>query len=291
MPDGDDSSSAHPQLAFLQQFESLIISRGDGKVEVDSDNLIALIDAHREEAVVLCRAYLETAKTRESTWHAFAQQAVLIAAVLQNLTNDDSMAVWVQRELDVAGINVTAPQVISGGEAPAFPTPSRIDVDATMLEIDDVYPFVSLFGLRSAGPDGDLVDRFRSMRHRLTISFGIPLTDPREVWEVPSVRAYVSHLQRAFPHLPYFFSPDPAHGMLQIWLYCLSPLDEFVNGQLNLRGDGALAGLAVILHGIRATCEALGEKTTAPWMPLFANIPDEVIAEALAVAGSREMSA
>ena len=239
--------------AFLARLEALFVSRGDGSVQTSVEDLSALVRAEPERMVAACLAYAGMATTRQGTWHAYAQTALVIAGVYEVEQGDDALTEQVREQFAEAGLQVRDPVITGVPEA----QPVVIDVTAQMLAEQDVYPFVLAFSHQ--GADHDRLDRLRSLKSRLRFTFGVPVSDPRWVWEVPEVRQYVAQLNRTMPYLPYFFDPDPELRLLGIWICCLAPMGSLRDGGLAAGDDEVLAQVALTGRLVRLFAELLGE--------------------------------
>jgi hypothetical protein len=84
--------------------------------------------------------------------------------------------------------------------------------------------------------DRDAVIR-RRQDVRLSISgYG---SDPRELCQIPEVRAFVKRMDQEFPY--WFYFVDPNCGFLNVLLGCHFPLSE-----VNHSADGSKAGISVL---------------------------------------------
>jgi hypothetical protein len=243
--------------ALLERLEALFVRRGDGKMETSAGDLRALVSEDPERSVAVCRVYVEMAKAQTGTWRGFAQAALMIAGAYEVELHDDTLTDYVRDQFDRAGLAVPAPTVAGKVQAPA--PPIEIDVTADMLAARDIYPFVVLFSHRTAAGSADRLAELRAARGRLQFTFGVPLSDPRAVWEVPEVRQYVARLHESLPYLPYYFDPDPDRRLVGIWVSCLAPAESLHDGGLDLDNPTVIAQVAVAARSVRLFAELLDE--------------------------------
>ncbi len=77
----------------------------------------------------------------------------------------------------------------------------------------DIRPVVRLLGELTATPND-----WRRLRGQVLFAIDGWNTDPREIFEIPEVRAYWAKLDRAFPAWSYFVVPG---ALLRAFLFCL----------------------------------------------------------------------
>ncbi|MEV6235323.1 hypothetical protein [Lentzea sp. NPDC051838] len=272
-------------VEFRDRLESLVVSRGDGTQEIDSQALRELVRSDPERIVAACQAYAEVATSGVGKWHGTAQFAYLLALTYQAEFDDDSLTLWLAETFASAGLEVRIPVVRN--PSPPEPPKLRVEVSTEMLANRDIYPFVLAFSHHERGTGGSRRDELLARRGRVMWSFDIPLSDPRHVWEVPEVREYMTLLSQRLPYLPYFLDPDPEARSLFVWLACLAPPHAFHGNDLQLVDDDVLVVAAQTRHSVRVLAGALGEDPDEVAAAVFGVLPeayvemvDAVIAEA-----------
>src|SRR4051812_8666688 len=102
-----------------------------------------------------------------------------------------------------------------------------------MLANTDAYVLLRLFALDRVAAESE---ELRRARGRCAITFEVD-DDPRPVWSIDEVRAFVKELHEGLPHLPYFLDPAPALGMLITHFFPLVHPDGLIDGGVNLAHD------------------------------------------------------
>ncbi|MGW0920545.1 hypothetical protein ACWD3J_16185 [Streptomyces sp. NPDC002755] len=233
-----------------------------------------LVASEPERTTAACRHLVAKATAHTGTWHAFAQLAVVLAALYDLELDDDTLTQWVATELDGAGIAVRQPEVIAPehGPEPADEEPLLFQVPLDRVEAGDVYPFVVTFSHRAQGQGPERIAELRKLRGRFVVSFVVPDSDAREVWEIPEIRCYVEQLCDRLPYLPYYFKPQDS-GSLFVWLACLAPTHACSRGRLDLDDDDVVICTAWSIYATRMLAESLGDDPDEVCAALFAPLP------------------
>ncbi|WP_128437083.1 chlororespiratory reduction 6 domain-containing protein [Streptomyces cyaneus] len=278
----DDNGTTGDEPTFQQRVLALGVPLGDGTQHMNLNALKELVGSDPEQTAATCRQCVHLARQRAGTWHGHAQLAQTLAALYEDEFDDDTLSVWVADELESAGLVVTEPEVgildaesdrlISVDEVPDE-RPMLITVERQMLDSADIYPFVALFSRHEGERGPERLQQLRELRGRVAISFDIPPDDPREVWEVPEVRAYVFLLSERLPYLPYYFLPERL-GTLFTWLSCLAPEDAWSGGGVRLDHPGVILQAARFLHCTRRFAEWLQDDPDEAARLVFGDWPE-----------------
>ncbi|KAB1141122.1 hypothetical protein F7R91_33450 [Streptomyces luteolifulvus] len=278
--DGDDET--RPGHTFHEQVVSLGVSRGGGTREVESGEIIKLVRADPEAAAATCLAYVDMAKKRTENWQWFAQLAVVLAGAYEVDFNDDTLSVWVGSELENARVTIRLPEFevrsIDGGsvESTQSLAPSvNYRVSTDLLTDSDIYPFVIGFSHHGHPYAAERGLDLRAMRGRLIISFDVPPSDPREVWEIPEIRKYVGKLADHLPYLPYYFDPRPGFGMILVWLYCLAPPQAISDRRLTPTDIRVVTQVASTMLQICSLAEFLDDDPQQVISAVFSALPND----------------
>ncbi|MCY0947078.1 hypothetical protein [Streptomyces antarcticus] len=260
--------------AFLKRIEALAVPTGGGAQQMNIEAFQELVASDPERTASACRHLLDKAKARTGTWHAFAQLAVVMAALYDRALDDDTLTEWVETELDAAGITVGQPEVIPPEQdaEPADEKPLLFAVPPDRVEAGDIYPFVVTFSVRAQGMGPERIAELKRLRGRFVVTFDVPDSDPRAVWEIPKIRSYVAELSEQMPYLPYYFKPQD-RGSLFMWLACLAPTHACSECRLNLDDDDVVTHTAWSMYATRTLAEALGDDPDEVCAGVFAPLP------------------
>ncbi|MEU9345500.1 chlororespiratory reduction 6 domain-containing protein [Streptomyces sp. NPDC048278] len=281
--EGDRSRGAR-EPTFQERVDALCVSVGDGTRRVDLNSLRELVESDPEQTAVTCRSCVRRAVERGRHWHGYAQVALTLAQLYESIFDDDTLTIWVTDEFERAGVTVREPRMavldpetggLSRPEDHPDDRPVVLDVERRLIDSGDIYPLVSFFS-HHPDPDGqdrDQVRRLREHRCRVMFTFDIPTTDPREVWEVPEVRAYVAQLAERMPYLPYYFLPRE-FGTLFTWLACLAPQEARSGGGIQLLHPDVLLHAALAYHYTWRFAQWLGDDPDAVVRDVFSTLPE-----------------
>ncbi|GHC45047.1 hypothetical protein [Streptomyces cinnamoneus] len=270
----DPSAEAQALIAFLERIEDLAVSTGNGTQQMNIEALQELVASKPEQAASACRHLVGRARARTGTWHAFAQLAVVIAALYDLVFDDDTLTEWVETDLDTAGITVRQPEVIppERESEPQDKEPIPFSVPFDRVEAGDVYPFLVAFSHRAQGMGPERLAELKELRGRFAVTFEVSDSDAREVWEVPEIRSYAEQLCDQMPYLPYYFKPQDS-GSLFMWLACLAPISACSEGWLDLDDDDVVTVAVWSMYATRMLAEALGDDPDEVCVAVFAPLP------------------
>lgn len=271
---------------FQEQVDALCVPQADGTRRVDVSALRALVAADPEQTAATCRTCVTRAKEQGRTWRGYAQMAMTLAALYESVFDDDILAVWVTDEFDRAGISVPNPAVrvvdprtgaLSDPDERPEEGPVQIAVERRFIDACDIRPLVVHLSHQPDGTGPEQLRRLRGRRGRVLITFDIPASDPREVWEVPEVRDYVGRLAEAMPYLPYYFLPRD-FGTLFTWLACLAPPEAWSPSGIRLLHPDVVQQAALAVHSVRKFAAWLGDDPDAAVETVFSPLPGEFMA-------------
>jgi hypothetical protein len=135
--------------------------------------------------------------------------------------------------------------VIGVGSEPDIPGPDEAIARGNVYghdpfaEVDFLYVVASKEQVESGNPNQPLTSLRRLLAHPKTaakfcnnvdIAFHGYDLDPRELWEIPEVRRFVSKLDAEFPYWLYFLSKK--HSGLQCVAFCLLPTSKIGAGMV-----------------------------------------------------------
>ncbi|MEW1804222.1 hypothetical protein AB0428_30875, partial [Streptomyces virginiae] len=148
---GEPGAEQQALTAFLGRIDALAAPAGAGTQQLSIEAFRELVGSDPERSAAACRHLLDKARARTGTWHAFAQLAVVIAALYDLEYDDDTLTDWVEAELDATGITVRPPEVIPSEQElnPPNQGPLLFPVSLDRVEASDVYPFVVAFSPRA----------------------------------------------------------------------------------------------------------------------------------------------
>ncbi|MEW1773243.1 chlororespiratory reduction 6 domain-containing protein [Streptomyces sp. NPDC086777] len=286
MPVSDgEQSKGTGELTFRERIDALCVSVGDGTQRVDLGSLRELVASDPEQTAATCTWCVRRAVERGRTWHGYAQVALTLAQLYEILFEDDTLTVWVADEFERAGVTVRQPRMavldretgdLSSPDDRPDDRPVLFDIERRLIDSGDIYPLVALFSHHPDGQDREQLRRLREHRCRVMVTFDIPTTDPREVWEVPEVRAYVALLAERMPYLPYYFLPRE-FGTLFTWLACLAPPEARSGGGIQLLHPDVLLHAALAYHYTWHFARWLGDDADAVVGEVFSPLPAEFI--------------
>jgi hypothetical protein len=220
------------------------------------------------------------------------QLALGIAAVYEIEFGDDSLNIEVRHGLDELGVGDLETRVVAVDGADARPVepaapPERLihlQVGEDQLRDLDIYPLVRVFSHKYVETTDDL-ERLAAWRGRVLITFAVPLSDPREVWEVPEVRAFVRAVSKAMPYFPFYLTGDSRYGMFLVYYGSLAEETAAAGpGRLDLFEESMVVEVAASLVSVQGLCEALGTEWRTVAVELLAACPPEFVTRVIDLA-------
>jgi hypothetical protein len=267
-------------LKFVDDFMDRVRSTGRGKMAIGIEELFRIVREDPERSAMLSEAALTLGL--ETNQRGYLQLAVAVAAAYQAEFNDDTLSELVERRLAEAGISGVEPELMDPGgtEAPGEPAPPRpmhFVVSPQELRDRDIYSLVRRFSHRHLEGEQDLA-RLASYRGRVFVTFPIPESDPREVWQVPEVRAFIANLAKSMPYFPYYLLMRSEFGMFRVWFGSLAALEAYTPSGLNLFHDSVVEAVAGALWAVHQFAELLGEDPERACRDVLADCPNQFVA-------------
>lgn len=241
---------------------------GDGGIEVETLKNFVRDDPELTAGAV--RALLLASAESKG----YGNLAVALAVAYESVFDDDTLSVIVREHYAALGQPVPAPRVQNqeparNQEQQSTVPPIHYDVAEDALSRCDIYPLLKIFSHRHLADD-DSLDRLASLGGRLYLTFPVPVSDPRHVWQVPEVRAYVRALADAMPYFPYYLAPDPRLGMFEVYFGSLIDPELLAGGTLDLMNTEIFLEVGpALLNGMRFA-DALGADGEASVRALLA---------------------
>ena len=105
-----------------------------------------------------------------------------------------------------------------------------------------------------------LIGELRKAAKRGRASIGLSFAyddDPRELFEIPEVAAYVKHIFAECPHIVYYLLPD--QGAIRTWLFCLAGARIKNKNTVLARMDVDQKRFAELCAAVAAATQAYGD--------------------------------
>jgi hypothetical protein len=266
------------QMAAVQALFESVQSVGDGQRGIKNEVLTNFARNEPELAAAACEAMLQAAEVSKG----FGTLAIALAAAYQAVFDDDTLTVLVRDHYAALGQPVPEPRFHH--EVPPEPVPpAHYEVSEDALAARDIYPLLKLCSHRHLA-EGESLDRLRRLGGRLFVTFPIPLSDPRQVWEVPEVRAYVRAIAAAMPYFPFYLAPEPSFAMFEVYFGSLVDLSLLKGGTFDLLDDVILpvvAGALLTTERFADIVGADGEACVRTLLGVFSDEMAELMVRAL----------
>jgi hypothetical protein len=259
----DDVTAA--QLAAIQAVLDSARPVGGGQRGIEIGVLRDFARDEPELAAVACQVWLKLAEESKG----YATLAAALADEYESVFDDDTLSVIVREHY--AGLG--QPVLELRYQAPAEPvTPLHLAVPEDLLERCEIYPVLKAFSHRHL-PDGQSVSRLAKLGGLFYLTFPIPVSDPRRVWQDPSVRRYVRALADAMPYFPFYLATDPRLGMFEVYFGSLIEPGLFEDGTFDLTKDEIFAVVGPALLATLRFGDAVGTDGEACVRALLACLP------------------
>jgi hypothetical protein len=213
------------QREAIQALNDTLHPTGGGKIGIDVAVLTKFARDQPELSAIMVQRYLQAADEDEG----YGRCAVALANAYEAVFDDDTLSVIVREHYASAGQPVPELQSPADDTSAKPRPPIYYAVPEEALGECDIYPLLTKCSQRHLAA-GSSVRRLADLGGRLWVSFPIPDSDPRHVWQVPSVRAYVRALADAMPYFPYYLVADPRLRMFEIYFCSLVDLRMLENG-------------------------------------------------------------
>lgn len=256
------------QREAIQALTDALHPTGGGKIGIDVAVLTNFVRDQPELAAMGFQGFLQAAEESEG----YGRFAVALADAYEAVFDDDTLSVIVREHY--ASIGQPVPELQSPtGDASAMPRPPiHHAVSEESLSECDIYPLLTMCS-RLHLAVGDTVRRLAELGGRLYVTFPIPNSDPRHVWQVPSVRAYVRALADAMPYFPYYLAADPRLGMFEVYFCSLVDPRLLENGTFEPLHDDILPEIRSALLQTVRFADGLGADGNASVRALLAPFP------------------
>jgi hypothetical protein len=99
--------------------------------------------------------------------------------------------------------------------------------------------------------------------------------DPREVWEVPEVRAWVRRLANCVPHFPFFLVPGAQAGQVLMYVFCLVSTARGASGGFEVDLNGVREELGKIDRALHDFCLRVREHYPTVAKSVYSDLPEE----------------
>jgi hypothetical protein len=244
-------------LEFMNAVEALLEKGPDGKRRTRLDDLRRIVASDGDLAVALARSYAGNVRLSRG----YGQMALAIAHAYELEFGDDSLRLVIRRELDAAGCGDINFETAADDSAPVVPAPPErkvvhADIGYDELMRGDIFPIQRL--LSADVPGQSALDARRATRGLLMLGFPLD-NDPREVWQVPEARTFVSRLFESMPYFPFYLHPDPKLGTARVFFSCLADAEAFVEGGgLNLMHRSVISAVVTTLVSVAQVAGQLG---------------------------------
>jgi hypothetical protein len=259
------------QQAAMQAFLDAVRPLGGGQHGIEVEVVLNFARDEPEVAAVAVQAMLQVAAESKG----YGMLAVALADAYESAFGDDTLSVIVREHY--AALGQPVPELRFQEDLPPEPTrPVRYEVSEDELEQCDIYPLLKGFSHRHLD-DGDSVARLAGLGGRVILTFPIPAADPRAVWEVPSVRAYVRALADAMPYFPFYLLTDPRFGMFEVYFGSLVDPEQLEAGTFDLLQKENFVVVAPALLATMQFADGLGADGEASVRALLAVFPTEVV--------------
>ena len=255
-----------------------MVSTEGGGYQMSFEALRALVRGHPELTVAAAQAY--AAISGEGN---YGQVARALAVAYQVEFGDDNLALEVEDALTRAGSTSAPPRTLVPGRPPDSsddkPVPVQLNIGGDLLSNADAYGVVTSLSPQR-NPDDH--QRLRQLRGRVLLTFDVG-DDPREVYEIPAVRAFLADLAARLPGFAYYLDPNPEVGMFLVWFGGLADSEALVAPSvLDMWHDSVLAVVGWTLLGVRELATSLGENPEAACRDVLSFATDEYVDQVLA---------
>jgi hypothetical protein len=260
------------QIQAVQTLLDAIRPIGGGK---DGIEVGALTNFARDQPELTAGAVNGLLAVSEQS-KAYGGLAMALAVAYQAVFDDDTLTVIVREHY--AAIGQPAPelqgQTVEEAPEPALPVHYEVSPDA--LSGCDIYPLLKMCSHRHLVA-GESASRLASQGGRLYLSFPVPVSDPRHVWQVPEVRAFVRAIADAMPYFPYYLATDARLGMFEVYFGSLVDPELLADGTFDLRKEAIFLEVGPALLNTLRFADALGVDGEASVRALLAVFPPEAV--------------
>lgn len=249
---------------FGSEFAALLeaTKKAAGQTGILGQELLDLVRRGPNAAVECVDAMLKAAEQTVAMRRSAAQMTHAIAGAYEAVEGDDSLRIHVERKLATWGLKDLLPQFIR--DPNAAPEPEAPDERVIVLQVDApswrggaTYVVTRIVSNPPRGSDNR--QWLRRICGKVRITFDGLHNDPREVWQVQEVRAFMQKLKKEAPGLAFWTDFSQEGGMLRILYLSLSdPSAEAEGNGVNLYDASFLTALLSTLIDMRPLCQEAG---------------------------------
>jgi hypothetical protein len=259
------------QQAAMEAFLDAVRPVSGGKHGIEAAVVLNFVRDEPEVAAAAVQALLQVAEESKG----YGILAVALADAYESTFDDDTLSVIVREHY--AALGQPVPELRFKDDLPAKPArPVHFEVPQDALEQCDIYPLLKIFSHRHVDND-DSFARLADLGGRIILTFPIPAADPRAVWEVPSVRAYVRALADAMPYFPFYLLTDPRFGMFEVYFGSLVDPRQLKAGAFELLREENFVVVASALLATMQFASAVGANGEASVRALLAVFRTEAV--------------
>lgn len=239
-----------------------VTKKATGRTGLPGQELMELVRRGPEAAVEWVDAVLKGAEQAVAMRRSVAQMAHAVAGAYEAVEADDSLRIRVERKLTTWGLKELLPQFIRDPNVARTPeAPDErvlvLRVDAPSWRAGATYVVTRIVGNPPNGADNP--QWLRRICGKVRITFDGLHNDPREVWQVPEVRAFMQKLRKEAPGLAFWMDFSQEGGMLRIlYLSLADPSAEAPGNGVNLYDASFLSVLLSTLIDMRSLCQEAG---------------------------------
>lgn len=277
MEKSDVVERAHKLVEKL--FDSMI--NVNGKPGVPFDTLNDLVVTDPEATATAVPALLKVGDVERGAY----QIALSLARAYEDHFEDDSLVRLVEQKIAGLAKPLSPLKYLQGEDLDKLNPSTRplhsakvnlVSVDAADLEACDTFPLVRVFKVNANRVDKQLT---RGLRSRFILGFPVD-RDPRPIWKIPSVRAYVAKLCDQVPYMPYYLESDPRAGMFLTFFAPLAELTATTDEGFDLFHEAVVERIVNCLRAVqwlaalvdddaRAVCQSILQITPAEFQEII----------------------
>ncbi len=253
---------------------------------IQNSQVVAMATDEPDAIVEVVETLLRGAVALPETKRFAFQLALALAAAYQVATGDDSLQQTTMLELERQGLQDVKPGTYLDPdvvEPPKMPALVALQVDRDAWSASDPYSLIRKLTEFADGEDRAI--QLRTVCGRLLIQFDGLNADPREVWEVPEIRAYMADLLRKVPGLAFYLCFDEQYGMFRVLYLCLADPDALEGLTLNLTHVSTVAAVMAILLGMKSLCKEAGVSWDEQASRVMAQFPQDYTQDILTSVG------
>jgi len=173
------------------------------------------------------------------------------------------------------GIALLAPELLNEEDRTEFQSSHYF-----VLTREDVERCAVKRVLRFIGEEAEARGGISKIQGKISFSISGYDTDPRELWEIPEVKAYFVELDRKLPHFLYYIANEANGSMVRVFLKMFVPPSFFE--QLKVPDEIRDATLNFVVSRLNKVTEYCAKMSVAEGLPID---PDETVYHVLRSCG------